>query len=180
MQICGFTPVTGYPGTDLTIRLRDVPADTSTTNTFVLLCGQLTPVKNVVVEADGTAIVIVTVGASAQSGEIHIVSGTARMDAQSESVFVVDGASSRAAITDIAPRKGPAGTTIVLTGRHLDAVQFVTIGTTSVYVLPTHTSSEIGFVVPWVVHPGSHRIYGRTDSGRLHSPSRFDVIPVER
>lgn len=177
MQIAEFTPLGGRPGTDISVRLLDVPADASAANTRALLCGQSIPVKSVTVAPDGSVIVVVTVGTTSQSGELHIVAGTARQDAQSAAIFSVETAASWSAITDVVPRTGSAGTTVVLSGRHLNEVRFITIGTTSVYVLPTHTATEIRFVLPLVVHPGIHRIYGCTEGGRLHSPYRFEVGP---
>jgi hypothetical protein len=172
MAITGFNPGSGGPGTQVRIELSDMPADAATDNTLVLLSG--TALMTDDVDAGGT--VRVTIDENSQSGDFVVIAGATQEHAQSAGIFTVQRPEGEPVITGMMPRTGAAGTLVTLNGKNLDEVQYVTIGTTNVMVLSTHTANMIRFAIPQTVAAGNQRVYGRSQEyGHVNCPYMLNV-----
>ncbi len=175
MDITGFNPTNGVPGTRVQIDLTEVPADGVPANTTVFLSGGAVAVNAMGGGPNGET-VTVTIGANSQSGEFVVFTGQEHESAQSEEIFTVNVPPGAPAITNMQPRAGSAGTPILLTGQNLNVVQYVTIGIANVMVFTTHTATQIRFVIPSNVSAGTQRVYGRSQQfGRVNCPYMLSV-----
>jgi YD repeat-containing protein len=168
--ILGFSPEHGAPGTPVSIFGQGF-STTAASNT---------------VEFNGTAATVassnanqlqVTVPTGATTGLVSVASGS--NSASSDSAFTVDGTGLAPTITAVSPLGANPGTTITLTGSHLDPVA----GATSVTlngapsILTTATDTQLKFNVPTVF--GSGKILVTTPYGQATSGQDFFTYPAE-
>jgi hypothetical protein len=183
MEITGFTPGNGGPGTVVTLSLTGMPKEAKQSSTQVTL-GELVmgSVDEVSVESDGSGTVTVTIEDSSQSGQFTVIVFAKRMAAaRSSQVFTVPQPPGRATITSIFPREVPAGklSTVTLTGSDLkeEEIMYVSVGSTRASSFVVFDSTRMRFLV--MVPPGTLgplqvalAIRGR---GTIYSPVRLGV-----
>ena len=159
MEITGFTPDNGGPGTTVTLSLTGVPRNATQSITQVTL-GEtvLGSVDEVRVESDGSGTVTVTIEQTSQSGQFTVVVLSPRpiAAARSSEVFTVLQPQGRPTITSISPREVAAG------GRHGDPhrkqsreedIMYVSVGTTRASSFAAFDGTRVRFLVLVPQHP---------------------------
>lgn len=179
MEITGFTPTSGGPGTVVTLSLTGMPPSTNPMFTTVYL-GESPSVSvgNVQVNSDGSGTITVTIEDNSQSGTFTVlIASTPQAAAESSGIFTVPVPPGRPAITSMSPTKAVAGQTIVsLNGHDFDDIQFVLVGNVNVSNFQLIGNTKVQFRVPMTVSPGSVRVgLVSREFGRIMSTSQLTV-----
>ncbi|MEU1789612.1 IPT/TIG domain-containing protein [Streptomyces sparsogenes] len=179
MQIRDFNPASGDVETRVSLSLVDVPSDATTGNTTVFLSGSPTVDVVAVEAANGIGRIDVIIEANSQSGDfgVTVESRQGFVSAQSSTIFTVVPGPEEPQIRNVTPRTAIAGRTLLtLTGRNLDQIQYLRIGSVNVVSLQHPSPEMVRVMVPSAVQAGQQRVIGQSQEyGRVNCPFMLTV-----